>query len=84
MPALQESSSLVGLEYESDSEPVSNIIFVTNLLEIKTQNSVRRERYISEATQSAGHFFAVLNELLRAGDDSALLTFLNFCDHPIR
>lgn len=56
---------------------------MTNLLHIKTQNSVRRERQINEATQSAGQFFSVLNHLLLAGDEAALLTFLNFCDIPL-
>jgi len=79
---LQEFSTLVSLE-SGDHQQLSNFVFVTNLLDIKTQNSVRRERHIREATQSAGHFFAVLNDLLRAGDDAALLTFLNFCDIPL-
>jgi hypothetical protein len=80
---LQESSTLVSLETIGGQEQLSNVLFVTNLLDIKTQNSVRRERHIREATQSAGQFFAVLNDLLRAGDNAALLTFLNFCDIPL-
>ena len=80
---LQELSTLVSLEYASGHKQLSNLVFVTNLLDIKTQSSVRRERHIREATQSAGQFFSVLNDLLRAGDDAALLTFLNFCDIPI-
>jgi hypothetical protein len=80
---LQELSTLVSIETASGHEQLSNLVFVTNLLDIKTQNSVRRERHIREATQSAGQFFFVLNDLLRAGDDAALLTFLNFCDIPI-
>ena len=78
---LQESSSLVSLE-TTDQEQLSNYVFLTNLIDIKTQNNVRRERRIVEATQSAGQFFAVLNDLLR-GEDSALLTFLSFCDIPL-
>jgi len=80
---LQESSTLLSLESSDQHEQLSNVIFVTNLLDIKTQNSVRRERYIREASQSAGQFFSVLNDLLRVGDDAALLTFLNFCDIPL-
>jgi hypothetical protein len=80
---LQESSTLVSLETAEQHQQLSNVVFVTNLLDIKTQNSVRRERHIREATQSAGQFFSVLNDLLRAGDDTALLTFLNFCDIPL-
>ena len=80
---LQELSTLVSLETLIQQEQLSNLVFVTNLLDIKTQNSVRRERHIREATQSAGQFFSVLNDLLRAGDDAALLTFLNFCDIPL-
>jgi hypothetical protein len=80
---LQEFSTLVSFETTSDRKQLSNLVFVTNLLDIKTQNSVRRERHIREAMQSAGQFFSVLNDLLRAGDDDALLTFLNFCDIPL-
>jgi hypothetical protein len=80
---LQESSTPVSLESADQHQPLSNLVFVTNLLDIKTQNSVRRERHIREATQSAGQFFSVLNDLLRAGDAAALLTFLNFCDIPL-
>jgi hypothetical protein len=80
---LQESSSLVSLESADQNQQLSNVVFVTNLLDIRTQNSVRQERHIREATQSAGQFFSVLNDLLRAGDDAALLTFLNFCDIPL-
>jgi hypothetical protein len=80
---LQELSTLVSIETSSRHEQLSNLVFVTNLLDIKTQNSVRQERHIREATQSAGQFFSVLNDLLRAGDDAALLTFLNFCDIPL-
>jgi len=83
MSRLQELSTLVSLETVGQHEQLSNLVFVTNLLDIKTQNSVRRERHIREATQSAGQFFSVLNDLLRAGDDAALLTFLNFCDIPL-
>lgn len=80
---LQESSTLVSLVTADQHQELSNVVFVTNLLDIKTQNSVRRERHIREATQSAGQFFSVLNDLLRAGDDAALLTFLSFCDIPL-
>src|ERR1017187_1858549 len=80
---LQELSTLISIETASGHEQLSNVVFVTNLLDIKTQNSVRRERHIREATQSAGQFFSVLNDLLRAGDNAALLTFLNFCDIPL-
>ncbi|HEX5424040.1 MAG TPA: hypothetical protein VFW94_10855 [Candidatus Acidoferrales bacterium] len=80
---LQESSTLVSLESFDQHHQLSNLVFVTNLLDIKTQNSVRRERHIREATESAGQFFSVLNDLLRAADNTALLTFLNFCDIPL-
>jgi hypothetical protein len=80
---LQELSTLVSIETADGHKQLSNLVFVTNLLDIKTQGSVRQERHIREATQSAGQFFSVLNDLLRAGDDAALLTFLNFCDIPI-
>jgi hypothetical protein len=83
VPRLQELSTLVSVETADGHKQLSNLVFVTNLLDIKTQSSVRRERHIQEATQSAGLFFSVLNDLLRAGDDAALLTFLNFCDIPL-
>ena len=57
---LQELSTLVGLETANGHKQLSNLVFVTNLLDIKTQNSVRGERHIREATQSAGQFFSVL------------------------
>ncbi len=80
---LQESSTLVSIETVAGQKQLSNVVFVTNLLDIKTQNSVRKERHIREATQSAAQFFVVLNDLIRAGDNSALLNFLNFCDIPL-
>jgi hypothetical protein len=80
---LQESSTLVSIELVAGRQQLSNVVFVTNLLDIKTQDSVRKERHIREATQSAAQFFAVLNDLIRAGDNSALLNFLNFCDIPL-
>ncbi len=80
---LHELSTLVSIETADGNKQLSNLVFLTNLLDIKTQNSVRRERHIREATQSAGQFFSVLNDLLRAGDNAALLTFLNFCDIPL-
>jgi phosphatidylserine/phosphatidylglycerophosphate/cardiolipin synthase-like enzyme len=83
LPQLQESSTLVSIETIDGRRQLSGLVFVTNLLDIKTHSSIRKERHIREATQSAGQFFAVLNDLLRAGDDAALLTFLNFCDIPL-
>ena len=80
---LHQLSTPVSLEAAIGHKQLSNVVFVINLLDIKTQNSIRRERHIREATQSAGQFFSVLNDLLRAGDDAALLTFLNFCDIPL-
>ncbi len=80
---LQEFSTLVSIETSSGHEQLSNLVFLTNLLDIKTQSSVRRERHVREAMQSAGQFLSVLNDLLRAGDDAALLMFLNFCDIPL-
>src|ERR1019366_4174584 len=64
---LQESSMLVSIETVAGQQQLSNLVFLTNLLDIKTQNSVRKERHIREATQSAAQFFAVLNDLIRAG-----------------
>ena len=61
----------------------SNTVLVTNLLEINTDRSVRRERHIREAQQSAAQFFSVLRDLLRGQDEQAMITFLNYCDIPV-
>ena len=73
----------MGLEDSATAVPLSNLVFVTNLLDVQAQGGLRRDRHIREAEQSAGQFFAVLNELLLAGDEAALLTFLNFCNIPL-
>ena len=58
-------------------------MLVTNLLDIESHEAVREERRFREAKESASRFFAVLNDLLRAGDNAALLSFLSFCDIPL-
>ncbi len=79
---LDKSSTLIQLSgLMSDGQKVdSNLILVTNLLDIQNDKPVRRERYIKEAQQSAVQFFSVLKDLLQGGDEKALLEFLNYCD----
>lgn len=80
---LQEFSTPASLETILGKEQLSNLVFVTNLLDIRTLSSVRNERQFRDAMESAEQFFSVLDDLLRAGDNAALLTFLNFCDIPL-
>lgn len=81
---LNEESTVLKLEsFEGDElEAQSNSLLITNVKDIKTDKPVRRERHIKEAQQSPAQFFAVLRELIGAGDEEALLTFLNYCDIP--
>jgi HKD family nuclease len=82
---LDSESTMVQLEVVEDDQTMasSNWLLVTNLKDVKTDRSLRRERHLTEATQSAMQFFAVLRELLEGNDEEALLTFLNFCDIPL-
>jgi len=82
---LGESSSVITLEARKAGEIVatSNALLVTNLIDIRTGQSVRRERHIKEAQQSAIDFFRILDSLIREGEENSLLTFFNFCDIPI-
>jgi len=49
---LQELSTLVSIETADGHKQLSNLVFVTNLLDIKTQTSVRRERHIRVSRDS--------------------------------
>ncbi len=80
---LSQRSSCITLKDSITGQYLSNKILLTNLLDIESHEAVRQERRFREANQSASQFFAVLNDLLRAGDNSALLNFLNFCDIPL-
>jgi HKD family nuclease len=82
---LDNESTMVQLEVVEDGETIasSNWLLITNLKDVKTDRSLRRERRLTEAAQSAVQFFAVLRELLESDDEEALRTFLNFCDIPL-
>jgi HKD family nuclease len=82
---LDNESTMVQLAVVDQDKTIaaSNWLLITNLKDVKTDRSLRRERRLTEATQSAVQFFAVLRELLEANDEEALLTFLNFCDIPL-
>src|ERR1041384_66314 len=82
---LDTESTIIQLEAFNGSESIasSNSLFVTNLKDFKTDKPLRRERHIREAEQSAAQFFSVLRDLISAGDNEALLLFLNFCDIPL-
>ena len=58
-------------------------MLITNLVEFRTGQSLRRARHIREAQENVDQFFQVLNELLTGSDESALLVFFNLCDIPI-
>ena len=83
-PRLQQSSCIVHVEaYGGDgSVTQSNAVLLTNLRDISTGNSTRRERYVKEAQESAAQFYAVLADLINGSDDDALKVFLSFCDIP--
>jgi hypothetical protein len=85
LPRLFKSSTVVQLRgYLPDGrEADSNPLLVTNILDIRNDKPVRRERHIKEAQQSAAQFFSVLKDLLQGGDDQALLSFLSYCDIPV-
>lgn len=82
---LGTSSSILQILAKKGSEIIasSNFILITNLLDIQSGQSVRRERYVKEARQSAVHFFQVLKGLIEGDDTEALRVFLNFCEIPV-
>ena len=80
---LKQQSTAIWVKDEATGKQVSNALLVTNLVDIETHENVREERHFREAKESASQFFTVLNELLRSGDITTLLTFLSFCDIPL-
>ena len=82
---LEEASTIAQIVILKNQKTVaySNSILITNLIDIQTGKSVRRERHIREAQQSAVQFFRVLDDLVTGDDDEALITFLTYCDIPI-
>ena len=82
---LSQSSTIARIEVldEIKGNEISNWLLVTNLLDICSGQSLRRERHFKEAQQSAGQFFQVLNDLISGNDQDALKTFLTFCDIPL-
>jgi HKD family nuclease len=83
LPVLKQKSSTVCLIDQITGEQLSNLVLVTNLVDVDTHESIMHERSFRGAKESAHRFFAVLNELLRDGDTTALLTFLSLCDIPL-
>lgn len=79
---LDEASSIVQIEAcrFGATTATSNRLLVTNLKDIQTGKSVRRERHIKEAQQSADQFVGVVNDLINTGDEDALKIFLTYCD----
>jgi hypothetical protein len=82
---LGQSSTISRIEsYENAGQnEYSNWLLVTNLLDINSGRSLRRERHIKEAQQSAGQFFEILKDLVSGNDEESLKTFLTFCDIPL-
>jgi hypothetical protein len=58
----------------------SNWILLTNLIDIRSGQNVRRARLIKEACDGPSQFLAVLRELLDRDDEHALREFLALCD----
>ncbi len=82
---LGEASSVMIIEASKNDEFVteSNPFLIINLLDIKSGQHVRRERYIREAQQGSIEFFNVLDSLIKEGNEEPLLNFFNYCDIPI-
>ena len=82
---LGSASAIIRIEYRMADQKVfsSNTILITNLQDIQTGRSLRRERHIKDAEQSVIQFFTVLGELSSSSDEASLLTFLNYCDIPV-
>ncbi|MBK8464926.1 MAG: hypothetical protein IPL32_03770 [Chloracidobacterium sp.] len=62
---------------------VSNPVLLLNLRDFQTNQPVRRTRLMRDAASSSTQFVKVLNELIKSGDDGALLNFFNLCDIPL-
>jgi hypothetical protein len=60
----------------------SNWVLLTNLLDIRSGESVRRQRLIRDAYDGPAQFFEVLRNLLEH-DEDALREFLALCDIPV-
>jgi hypothetical protein len=79
---LGQSPAILGFE-DAAGTPVSNRIFVTNLMDVQTGTSVRKARFIKEAEQNAAGLLSVLHDLRAGSNEDALRTFLTFCDIPL-
>jgi hypothetical protein len=81
---LGKSSSTLVLEAFTNDICIanSNHLLITNLLDVKTGQSVARQRHLREAEQSADQFIAVLRDHINSRDDDALKYFLSYCDIP--
>lgn len=58
----------------------SNRVLLTNLRDMASGRSQRRERRVREAQRSAAQFAAMLEELLATDDSEALKSFLTYCN----
>lgn len=82
---LDNESTIIQVLAVEDRETIasSNSLLITNLKDPKTDRSIRRQRHLIEAMQSAAQFFAVLRELSESDDEEALRIFLTYCDIPL-
>ena len=80
---LSKRSTVVRL-LAKETNARSNPVLLVNLQDVRTGQSVRRERHVREAQESSAQFSRVLNDLIRGGDDEALRIFLTYCDIPFR
>ncbi|MGA9769904.1 MAG: hypothetical protein WBV94_12745 [Blastocatellia bacterium] len=82
---LNAASSIVRIEViaQGITLSASNPLFLDNLQDIQTGRSIRRERHIKEAQQSADQFLTVINDIIQADDEEALKIFLTYCNIPV-
>lgn len=81
---MDDQTAIVRLQARfEDITLVSNPVLLLNLRDFQTNQPVRRTRLMRDAASSSTQFIKVLNELIRSGDDAALLNFFNLCDIPL-
>jgi len=81
---INEAASAVRLEWRADDagEEItsSNAMLLTDLQDGETGGSVRPQRQVQQATQSAAGFLLAWRDLIRYGDDDDLMDFLISCN----
>src|SRR5262245_10391168 len=85
MVEVNRTSTVVNLAAYRGQQRIamSNSVLLTNLLDIRTGQNVRRDRTLREAQQGALQFLDVLRQLEGMTDEEALRTFFTLCDIPV-